>query len=73
MGMITVIAALAQLLGLLLYRTVLVDTSWRFNYLGTTVVGAVFSGVSLLLVTRTNEHMGMGDFGFAAGELCCTR
>eukprot|EP00656_Telonema_subtile_P013321 TRINITY_DN16764_c0_g1_i1.p1 TRINITY_DN16764_c0_g1~~TRINITY_DN16764_c0_g1_i1.p1 ORF type:complete len:379 (+),score=50.27 TRINITY_DN16764_c0_g1_i1:207-1343(+) len=68
LGMITVISSLAQLLGLMTYKWFFMETSWRLNYIITTMVGLAFSLLSLVLVLRGTKYIGIGDFGFAAGD-----
>merc|ERR1712166_661241 len=70
MGMMRVMAALATLAGLLTYKYFWAETSWRWNYVFTSLIGMVFSCLSLVLVTRQTHYLGMGDFAFAAAIKC---
>ena len=67
-GCISIAGAVFSWLGILFYRGVLFQESWRMIYVWTTVIMLIFSALQLLLIFQINIKMGIPNLWFALGD-----
>lgn len=67
-GMLTVASAVLFWLGMVAYKMLFFDTSWRYIYIYTTILVAIFSLLQIILILRLNVAAGIPDFAFALGD-----
>jgi len=68
MGMLNLVGAIMTFAGLIVFKKLLFNTSWRYIYVITTLLGLLFSVLQLLLVYRVNLKIGLDDFAFSSGD-----
>ena len=68
LGLIGIASATFGWLGLIIYKEFFFNTSWRRIYIGTTLIGLVFSLLQLVLILRYNIDLGIPDIVFAVGD-----
>ncbi len=72
LGMLTVASAAMSWIGLIVYKQFFFQSSWRDIYIYTTILGAIFSLLQILLILRVNVSMGIPDVAFALGDYSIT-
>jgi hypothetical protein len=60
-GLLGIGGAILSYVGIIVYRKYLFESSWRFIYVITTMLSALFSGFQLILVFGLNEKIGMSS------------
>ena len=68
LGLIGIASATFGWLGLIVYKEYFFNTSWRKIYIGTTLIGLIFSLLQLVLILRYNIALGIPDIIFAVGD-----
>lgn len=68
LGILTICSASIFWLGMILFRALFFETSWRNIYIGTTLISALFSVGQVLLILRINVAWGIPDLYFALGD-----
>ena len=64
LGILSIGGAVLSYVGIVMYSKWLFNSSWRWVYVWTTVVSAVFSCLQLILVLGINKKMGMSGDGY---------
>jgi len=57
---------------MIVYKALFFETSWRWIYIYTTLIGAVFSAGQVILILRLNLEVGIPDLVFALGDSAIT-
>lgn len=71
-GMLTVASAILYWLGMIAYKAIFFDSSWRMIYIYTTILNLIFSLLQIVLILRLNVPAGIPDFAFALGDSSIT-
>lgn len=64
LGILTIGGAVLSYLGIVVYTKYLFNSSWRWVYVWTTVISAIFSCLQLILVLGWNKRIGMSGDGY---------
>lgn len=64
-GMITVAGTGLGWIGIIVYKYLFFNSSWRMIYVYTTLIALVFSLLQIVLILRLNDRMGIPDFWFS--------
>lgn len=63
-GVLAIAGTVLSYVGIVVYKKFMFQSSWRWVYVWTTIISAIFSGLQLILVFRLNTKIGMGARGF---------
>lgn len=64
LGILTIGGAVLSYFGIVVYTKYLFNSSWRWVYVWTTVISAIFSCLQLILVLGWNKSIGMSGNGY---------
>lgn len=71
-GMLNVAGCVLAWVGMNIYRAYFFETSWRYIYIYTTILGTVFSLLQIVLILQLNQSIGLPNFYFALGDTAAT-
>jgi len=68
LGVLSIATSIFSFLGIVTYRYLLFDYSWRTIYVISTIFIVAFSVLQILLIFQVNEKIGISDLAFALGD-----
>lgn len=71
-GMLNVAGCVLAWVGMNTYRAYFFETSWRYIYIYTTILGTGFSLLQIVLILQLNQNIGIPNFYFALGDTAAT-